>query len=372
LKVLSINTYCGSLLVAAQDQEVIGSYEDAGYGTDIARQNFPKLRHVARQRDWPSQDLSGVVVLAHPPCAAFSQQNHTEGKTGLDADKFKCTVAVIDYALSNHCAALCVESVIPALEGAREVHDRLAATHGYTVYRVLQNAISFGVAQWRPRFWCVFWPKDGPEHLVLRLQPQYKSVGQVLSEAEPGPIDQTMQNKFNWSVEKLKAKGVDPERLQEWLCPYEEEDAGILAEVLCKKLNYPGTMRELAAEYLVGLKPDKPQGGFQTSWLRLLAANKYATTILFDSHFVALGRPLSINEYKACMGFPRDYVFPPKYLKYFREYLSRGVCPPVAEWLLGEVTDNLKGKVRLVDGAAVIGAGETADLRPAKGDFKIS
>ena len=373
MKTLLINTYGGSLALAATaaGADILASYEDQGYGADIVHANYSQLKQINRISQWPTQDLSDIVVLAHPPCAWASQQNHQEGKTGTDSEKFACTTNVLRYALSNHCRALAVESVIPALEGARSIHDSIAEDYQYHVFRLLQNSISFGVPQWRPRFWVVFVPKDGPDKLVFKLEPKYKSIGEVMLEAEPGPVDPTMQNKFNWSVVKLKTKGVTDEQLNLWLSPYEEEDAGILAEVLRKKLGYEGTMRELAAEYLVGLKPDKPQGGFQTSWLRLLAANKYATTIMFDSHFVALGRPLSIDEYKATMGFPRSYVFPPKYLKPFREYLSRGVCPPVARWVLEQLVLNLDGKTTL-DGALVCGAGETVDFRPGKGDFKLA
>jgi site-specific DNA-cytosine methylase len=373
MKTLAINTYAGSLILGAQaaGAEVIASYEDQGYGADIVKAHFPQLKQINKAAQWPAQDLKDVVCLAHPPCAAWSNQNHQEGARGNDAAKFQCTIAVLEYAMSNRCQALAVESVVPALEGARLIHDQLAEKYNYHVFRILQNAITFGVPQWRPRFWVVFLPKDGPERLVLKQDIQLKAIGQTMLEDDPGPVDPTMQNKFDWSVARMKSKGITDEQLKEWLSPYVEEDAGILAQVLVRKLNYPGNMRELAAEYLVGLKPDKPQGGFQTSWLRLLAANRYATTILFDSHFIALGRPLSVNEYKAAMGFPRDYVFPPKYLKPFREYLSRGVCPPVAKWILEQLDLNLRGQTRL-DDALVIGPGETADLNISKGEFQLT
>jgi hypothetical protein len=91
-KVLIINSYAGSLTLAAQGREVLGSYEDEGYGLEVQRANFPGLTYKSRRSEWPAQDLSGVVVLAHPPCAAFSGQNTSANARGTDAKKFQCTV----------------------------------------------------------------------------------------------------------------------------------------------------------------------------------------------------------------------------------------------------------------------------------------
>ena len=44
------------------------------------------------------------------------------------------------------------------------------------------------------------------------------------------------------------------------------------------------------------------------------------------------------------MGFPRDYKWG-KRQKQFRMYLSKGVCPPVAAWILKTVDRNASGWV---------------------------
>jgi hypothetical protein len=66
------------------------------------------------------------------------------------------------------------------------------------------------------------------------------------------------------------------------------------------------------------------------------------------------------------MGFPRDYKWG-KRQKRFRMYLSKGVCPPVAAWILKMVDKNASGWTgpythEETDFGGVI------DLRPKKAD----
>jgi hypothetical protein len=61
----------------------------------------------------------------------------------------------------------------------------------------------------------------------------------------------------------------------------------------------------------------------------------------YDAGFKG-GRALSIEEHCAIMGFPRDYKWG-KQIKKFRLYLSKGVCPPVAAWIVKQVDKNASG-----------------------------
>ena len=73
---------------------------------------------------------------------------------------------------------------------------------------------------------------------------------------------------------------------------------------------------------------------------------------------------IAIEDYCAIMGFPRRYKWG-KYLKRFRDFLSRGVCPPIASWLLTEVQENLNGNRpdSLEDHCYDVEAGEVLDLQ---------
>lgn len=347
MKTLIINSYAGSLTIAAQSLglEVVGSYEDAGYGLEVQKANFTHLNYVAKL-PWPTVDLSETMVIAHPPCAAFSQQNTSVAARGLAATKFQCTVRVLEHAFKNKCLALLVESVIPALEGGREVHERLAAEYGYDVYRVLENSITFGLPQWRPRFWAVFVRKGVVPSLKFRYSPHYVSLEELFVDLDPGEPDLKLEADYQAQLGRLP-------------------DARLLTgelgfgrlEALLQKAGYEGTGIELAKQYCVG-------GNFLTHCIRLLKPTGYATTLLFDSWWMLPGLLLRPNHYKAIMGFPPAYRFPGRSAGKFREYLSRGVCPPVATWLAGEVIKNLEGQY---DGDRVIKPGETLDLLVGKG-----
>ena len=70
----------------------------------------------------------------------------------------------------------------------------------------------------------------------------------------------------------------------------------------------------------------------------------FVNTLLHASWWYCQGRLLTPGEYRALMGFPRDYLMPGKAEPKFREYLSKGVCPPVAAWLLAWLLDLCVGK----------------------------
>jgi hypothetical protein len=75
---------------------------------------------------------------------------------------------------------------------------------------------------------------------------------------------------------------------------------------------------------------------------------------------------VSIAEYNALMGFPRGYTFPDRYLADQRKYLSKGVCPPVAEWVLRTIVSHLEGKTLTKD--VRLRPGEIADFNLRRKD----
>jgi len=123
MNVLIVNSYAGSLTVGASavGLPIIGSYEDAGFGLAVQRANFPDLDYRWTSDQWPAQSLHNTVVLAHPPCAAFSSQTPARRK-GTGSDAFACTKQVLEYAMRGKATAIAAESVQPALEGARAIH----------------------------------------------------------------------------------------------------------------------------------------------------------------------------------------------------------------------------------------------------------
>ncbi len=353
--VLIINSYAGSLTIAAHQEghQVIGSYEDGGYGLAIQRHNFPKIDCRDTVAEWLEQTLHGVIVIAHPPCAAFSQQNNSEAKRGTDAPKFQQTKYVIDYALRLGCAALAVESVPGACEGARSVHDELAGRYGYDVYRVQQNAATFGVPQWRERFWAIFLPHT----FSLRFDRPTDTAARVRDAIGPFDAKDTYPELARmWAKQKERLMiAFGASQARELMNG--KHGLGMLPSVLRRYLK---TTRGVERTQLDVAREHCEKGYFMTNTIRFLDPAGLAPVILGTSCWGINGRPLAPIEYQRLMGFPDDYQFPTKEFKNHRFFLSRGVCPPVARWVLRTCQASVAGS-RTAEAAE---PGALVDLRP--------
>jgi site-specific DNA-cytosine methylase len=358
--VLCINSYAGSLVQAAKDcgLRVLGSYEDAAYGLDVQRLNFPELEGLwaGHRRAWPDASLEGAIVFAHPPCAAFSAQQssnvtkrlaagNTEKITGVTAAKFQCTIDVVDYALSKKPMALAIESVPRAFTlGAREVHEAKAAHHGYKIFNVLQNAVMFGVPQWRPRYWAVYMRPDRVrERMAFVDFPEFVPFSSIMDGGEPFADHIKRMTKQRVFVEQAAAlQGFDPAAV------LDADEDGRIMHVLARygaaqhpdwtKDDVEAWKKRCHVEFTVN-------GKFDAQALMLLARSAVATTLVHNSWWWCAGQLASKTDFNVAMGFPRSYAFPPgKAPSEQRGLLSRGVCPPVASWLLETIIATIQGK----------------------------
>ena len=327
-RVLVVNSYGGSLVQACKQggYAVTGSYEHDGYGLNVQALNFPELEGLwaSERAGWPTRNLEDQLVIAHPPCAPFSvQNNRSRANAGVDAKKFGATVDVLNYALGYRCQALLVESVPGALEGAREVHNHAAQRHRYTLYRVRLNACTFGVPQWRPRFWSVF-IRHGlvrpDEPLLLVHHPELVTLGQVVRFGKDWYPEH--QKKFDDQLRRLQAI---------------KEDDLIAGRDFDLDGRLPNLLRDrgldaqrVANEFVVG-------GRFESAALWLVAAQAVAPTLMANSWWFCKGQLCTRGDYNLAMGFPYDYRLPSSASDALG-YLSRGVCPPIAEWLLHQVS----------------------------------
>jgi site-specific DNA-cytosine methylase len=367
MKTLIINTYAGSLLLGAnaiKGSNVIGSYEDCGFGARITKANrarFPELapefEFVDHIKQWPEQDLTDTIVLAHPPCAAFSQQNTSKAKRGVNTDAFECTRKVLKYAFANGAAAVAVESVMGALGGAWDVHDHMAESAGYYVYRILKNSILMGVPQYRERFWCVFVRKDlAQPEFTWRLKPRWTTIAGVLDPLQDQaltPVDgDGLEKNLDRFVAQLTA---GPCRCGEKLSPPTDVVHGF-DEAELRRVGFSAgdvslTYKRMGFAKLITPKffPTEDHkkvcrnhvSPFTSAQPSILAPGGFAPVLLGSSLWVYNGHALHEEEYKAIMGFPVDYVFPEDRGHGMRTYLSKGVCPPVATWVLDNVRRHL-------------------------------
>lgn len=360
-KVLIINSYAGSLTIAASrlGLDIVGSYEDSGYGLKTQRLNFPNLKYIETE-PWPKQDLSDTLVIAHPPCSAFSQLNcnmvHTQG---VDSEAFACTKRVMEYAMQNKCKALMIESVPRALEGAAPVHEHYAKKYGYSIFRIMQNAASFGVPQWRQRFWCVFLPGRG-RNLWLHLSPTCQVVGQAVDKYLDKAMNPWVEKEFNKQVKGLREGGLTAAQLERLF----DDGYGRLIDVLAR---WHGVRNDDKLKLIPRYNLRK----FHNGQLTLLKENDFAPVLTGNSVYVLNGRLLPAAAYNVIMGFPPDYKFHTG--GHQRTYLSKGVCPPVAEWLLEQVMKNkrpLGSQLVVGDYLQELKDGETASFLPKREEAK--
>ena len=334
MKTLVINTYGGSLLVGAQalGLEIIGSYEDTGFGMPIQQANFPRLDFRPFRKDWPVQDLSETFVIAHPPCSAFSVQNNNPERKGVNSSAFACTKSVLQYCVDNKAVGFAIESVVGALAGAWHIHQEYADKYGYNIYRILENGTMFG-AQWRDRFWVVYLKKGAaPDLMPWTIRPNWQNVQDVITGYEDGPSPAGLDE----ALEKLKGRFINeahctPEDL-EWIFSNPPEMESVDGRLWERK--FKNQIRwEVCKQYVTK---------YASSAMVQLAPQGFCPVLLGSSWWFTNGRNLSERAYKRLMGFPADYIFPEgdtgrkkdNYRIDMRTYLSKGVMPPIAAFIL--------------------------------------
>lgn len=346
MKVLSINTYGGSLLLGAQalGANIIGTYEDAGFGSDIQAANFPDIPLIKTRREWPSQDLSDTFVIAHPPCSAFSVQNTQPTARGIDSEAFECTKTVLKYATENNAIGIAIESVMGALGGAWVIHQQFADEMGYNLYRVLENGCMFG-AQWRDRFWVVYIKKGAaPDVFPITLTPNFQTVSEVVSGYEDGPPPGNVDKLLERQKQRLIAEADCTPGEMAFL--FEKQDPPHKTTALGRVL---WELKYKAKKYEVYEVFQDFIGGFASGTMCYLDPNGMCPVLMGGSWWYYNGRNLSETGYKRLMGFPADYVFPEKpknYRSALRVYLSKGVMPPIARWILEESFNHLGWRSR--------------------------
>ena len=73
---------------------------------------------------------------------------------------------------------------------------------------------------------------------------------------------------------------------------------------------------------------------FKNYYPRMLSLEEWAPCVLHDCVWMVPGRLLYVEEYERIMGFPDGWKWPANMYRQFKIYLSKGVCPPIAEWVL--------------------------------------
>jgi site-specific DNA-cytosine methylase len=333
MNVLIINTYGGSLILGAKavKANIIATMEDSGFGSDLQALNFPKIPRYERRADWPEKfdaaKWKDIDVVAHPPCSAFSSVNYSNKKTvtmGTTTGAFQCHQAVIDYALSHKARTLTIESVIGAYEGAHDIYEENATKHGYRINYVMVNSASCGVPQWRDRVWVVYHQLPKRQVFHVALKHEWSTIKDIISGGEEADFFGRASLSRAWEGIRKTIKPTWP--------------TGNVVTVLGKVHDLERDAARAKFGFSVYMNANPV----------LLDPDGFSPVLMQDGRLCVYdakmrgGRALSIEEHCAIMGFPRDYKWG-KQIKKFRMYLSKGVCPPVAAWIMRMVDKNASG-----------------------------
>lgn len=300
---------------------VLAHLEASQYGVASSQRNFPGLRAYTNPDFWPLDDLAGRKIdflYCNPPCAPWSQAGATM-KGGGDAwrkdPRLVCWRNCFVAFERIQPKVLAIESVTRALTAGAPFIEELsdmARLMGYAVSHVMVDAKNHDMAQKRKRYFFV--------------------CHRVTVDFDPPPRTRV-------TVNDLLATVSSPGHVPRW------KDK--THEALVPHLPAHASFRALWERFYDSDAQDRnAQGGVvgrPRIFIHRVDGEGHIGTITGD-YFVhpTLDRFMGINELKVLNGFPEDYWLEGNPAGHF-SLISRGVCPPVAEWLAGCVSRGVAG-----------------------------
>jgi hypothetical protein len=173
--------------------------------------------------------------------------------------------------------------------------------------------------------------------LNLKLEPRFRSVGEVVAGHEDGEAPDGMDERLRslkWQLET--EAGCTPDEMR-FFFETDHHPTIMITNLLRKHKFTDMPAYDIMKRYV--------QNTFSSSQLQCVSPHGLSPVILGTTWLYMRGRNMSKDAYKAIMGFPADYVFPKvgrkNYSKDMRTYLSKGVIPQVAAWVYGQVLTQL-------------------------------
>lgn len=319
--------------------------DDPPYGAEVVRKNFPGLPIHAGYDAWPVDYFAGRdvdFVYGNPPCAAWSGNNprsHVDGSWKTDP-RVSCTRRHFSLLAALSPKVWAWESVTQAPDKGKELVDELsdeAITNGYSVTQLFHDAKYMGTPQTRKR-WFLVAHRVEIDLSLSHLLPEMDAV-KVLSKIKPkGPP--AYDSGGNASFDEHLPSIPPGTRLRAW------QEANLVPKggwVVKSNGHFKGRV------------------GF--GHVRLKSRGPASATVGYSMVHPIDHRFMSLNEVQAVAGFPQSYQFTgstngAKDL----DYIARGVCPPVGEWLARRVAQAVRDDVPVSDLVKSV-----IDLRNGKG-----
>lgn len=313
---VGVYVFAGGFTLGVREHfDVKAHFEESMYGVKTSLNANPGLEVFDKEQFWPLDRYTGKVdfMYCNPPCAPFSQAGATMrgGTNAWKTDpRLKCWRNCFVALEAVQPTVFAIESVVRALTAAQSFVGELtelAHQMSYAVTHVLVDAQNHGMAQRRKRYFFV-------AHKVT--------------------LDFTAPDEGNPTVYDLLSTIKDPGYIPPWKDPVQE--------VLMPFCPSHFSFRKMWEEYYTAEGRDRnAQGGVigrPRLFIHRVDGDGTIGTITGD-YFVhpSLDRFMGINELKVLNGFPEDYWIEGSSPSQF-SLLSRGVSPPVAEWLAKNVS----------------------------------
>lgn len=314
MNAVGVHIYAGGFTVGVSKFfHVLGHMEnDPPYAAATSRANFPDIKIYAGKETWLKELKKVALVYTNPPCAVFSPLGRNFGKRGqwrLDP-RLNDWRNAIDYSLYLGSDAFIGESVPTLFTHGREFaaeQSRRFMDAGYNVYWYMHDLKFHGLPQQRRRGMLIASKRK------LEFPPMYIS-RKTIREVFAG----VTETDHHCEITDIEAELLPA--VPEW-----------------------GSLAEAYNEYLQEAANGKGRPRFvshRIGWEGIVG------TVAGDYMFhPTKDRKLTVEEYAALCGYPRDYkwVFDGSRYEYGKTVseIARAVMPPIAMAVAGIVKDGL-------------------------------
>lgn len=327
--------YAGGFSLGVQEHfNVLAHLEEAGYGTEVVRENLPRIDLYPTLDDWPAaidRFRDEVDFLyGNPPCAAWSsmgRQAMVGGNAWRTDERVDCARRHFSLLHEIRPRVFAWESVVGAFNRGRELVNaftRSAVDAGYDVSYFLHDAQYLGSHQHRKRFFFV------ASRTEMDFEPEFRTpqtVGEVLEALDAyDPADLDLDTPTSGRLPKRFLRFVQPGQ----------------------------TLRAARESYLALKDPggDLVKAGYA---YRKLDAKRVSFGVV-GGIFIhpKQTRFLNVAEMKEICGYPQSYRFIGSTGRKVG-HIARAVMPPVGEYLARQVKRSLRrdrpatGRVMLYD-----------------------
>jgi site-specific DNA-cytosine methylase len=304
--------------------QILAHFEDDGYGASSFAAARPKVPIYIGPDGWPWDEYAGVDFLyGNPPCAAWSplgpriQRGEDAWKTDVRVDCAKAQFNLLELMQPKVWAW---ESVPQAFSRGRPLVDyftRRAHALGYDVSYVLHNAMHLGAFQHRKRFFFV------AHRMSIRWQPLWLEAPTASAAIAATPRTDVNQENCEYYPTSILRRIPAGDPVRPWIEKIIEE--------------------KLAAAKKRGIKPENVKLPGRASFgVRRCPDDRVCGAVIGDSMIHPTEhRFLTVAEQLHLCGFPVDYPLQGN-RDQKTKLLGRGVMPPVARWLAGNVARALK------------------------------